>query len=65
VHTKHSMCYKHQAKSNTTFKCFIVKVFLFTERILGTNYMFRPFNRPSSGWSFVPYEATIQYAISS
>ena len=30
---------------------------------LRNNYMFRPFSRPSSGWSYILFQATIQYAI--
>jgi len=32
---------------------------------LRNNYMFRPFSRPSSGWSYILFEETIQYAVLS
>jgi hypothetical protein len=44
--------------------CYCCGVFIHTT-YLSNNYMFRPFFRSSSGWSFIPYEATTQYAASS
>ena len=42
----------------------LLRSFIHTE-YLRRNYMFRPFFRPSSGWSYILFEATIQYAILS
>jgi hypothetical protein len=49
-------------------KCFILNVLLLRcfyshRNILGTNYLFWPFIKPSSEWSPIPYEATIQYVM--
>ena len=45
----HKITNNKHSKVKHNFECFIAKLFLFIQHILGTNNMFRAFNRPSSG----------------
>ena len=52
-----------RVKSNTTLNVSLLRCFNHIAYL--RNNMFRPFPRPSSGWSLIPFEATIQQAIFS
>jgi len=53
--------YKHkQSKVKHSFSVLLLRYFI-DIAYLRNSYMFRSFFRSSSGWSYIPYEETIQY----